>query len=472
MPERRPSSFGAALRSTVVPGWGQLAVNRPRIGKTLVFITGLMLIAALTVFLFVEPVEWAAWLIDPDVILFVVVANLLFAVVRLFSTGHAWVVGGGHRWFAAMFLAVIVAIPHAALAWVGLETRDSIMKVFPSSGPVAAAAVSSTTSSTTTTLPTTTTTQMVLITVATGPGRYGDDQIDFENVPLWRPFGDERLNLLLLGGDAGPGRAGLRTDTMIVASIDPVSGDTALIGLPRNFGQVAFTDGTAVPVELLNAVYGWGHQNPKVFGGPDPGAAAIQNVAENITGLDIDHYMLVDLTGFADLVNAFGGVTLDVPTPIDGPLYDTETGRYQMVRIEPGEQVLDGGHALAYARARYGSSDYVRMGRQRCILASMARDADPLGLVSRFPDLLAVIENNMSTDFPIEKLPDLIKLAPRVESDTIRVIGFDSNWGTGRTVDGAIIPDIARIRQTVVQMIDDPSASETLGAATAEAACS
>jgi hypothetical protein len=101
----------------------------------------------------------------------------------------------------------------------------------------------------------------------------------------------------------------------------------------------------------------------------------------------------------------------------------------------------------------------------------MARDADPIGLVARFPDLLAVIENHMSTDFPVEQLPDLIKLAPRVESETIRVIGFDSKWGTGRTPDGAIIPDVARIRQTVAQMIDDPAASETLGAATAEAAC-
>lgn len=461
------------MRSTLVPGWGQLALNRTLIGKILVFITGLFLITALTVFLFVEPVEFYAWLANPDVLLAVVVANLVFAAIRLFSTGHAWVASGGRRWFAGFFLAAIVAIPHAAIAYVGLETRGSLLKVFPASTPVAApdSTTTTSTSSTTTTVATTTTTEFVLTPVSAAPGEVGADEIDLKDVPLWRPFGQERLNILLLGGDAGPGRAGLRTDTMIVASIDPVSGDAALVGLPRNFGGVTFKDGTAVPVRRLNHVYGWGHENPKAFRGPDPGAAAIRDVAENITGLEIDYYMLVDLTGFADLVNAFGGVRLNVTRPVDGPLYNPETGGYEMVRIETGDQVLDGGHALAYARARYGSSDYVRMGRQRCILTAMARDADPLSLVARFSELLAVIENNMSTDIPVELLPELVRLAPRIDTGRTVVIGFDPSWSVGRTRDGHAIPDVERIRQAVAGMIEDPGTAEEVGATTAGAAC-
>lgn len=463
------------MRSTVVPGWGQLVTKRTVLGKTLLFVTGLLAIAALTVFLFIEPIEFYAWLADPDVLLFVVLGNILFAAIRLFSTGHAWVVSGGHRWFAALFFAVIVAIPHVAIAWVGLETRDSLIKVFPESNtPLAAAAISTTTtvSPTTTTVPTTTTTEMVLAPVdPAAPGEYGSDRIDLEEVPLWRPFGEERLNILLLGGDAGPGRPGLRTDTMMVASIDPVSGDSALIGLPRNFGGVTFKDGSEVPVRRLNHVYWWASDKKETFGGPDPGAAAIRDVAENITGLEIDYHMLVDLTGFADLVDAFGGVRLDVPVPVDGPLYDPETGGYEMVRIEAGEQHLDGDHALAYARARYGSSDYTRMGRQRCILASMASDVDPLTLLPRFANLLDVVESSMSTDIPVELLPELLRLAPRVEPGNVRVVGFDPTWNVGRTADGHAIPDIERIRQTVVQMIEDPISAEDLGVASAESAC-
>jgi LCP family protein required for cell wall assembly len=472
---RRPSSFGAAIRSVLVPGWGQFATDHPAIGKILVFITGMLGIACLTVFLFVEPIELYAWLANPDVLLLVVLGNLALAALRLFSTGHAWLASGGHRWFAAVFLAAIVAIPHAAIAWVGLEARDSLMKVFPVSAAVAAVPSTTTTSlpaaTTTTTVETTTTTEMELTVVDTAPGEYGSDEIDLRDAPLWRPFGEERLNVLLLGGDAGPGRGGLRTDTMMVASIDPVSGDAALIGLPRNFGGVTFKDGSVVPVRRLNHIYWWASDKGEAFPGPDPGAAAIRDVAENITGLAIDYYMLVDLTGFADLVDAFGGVRLTVDRPVDGPLYDPQSGRYEMVRIEAGEQTLDGGRALAYARARYGSSDYARMGRQRCILASMASSADPLELLPRFSDLLSVIADNMSTDVPVELLPELVRLAPRIEQENIRVIGFDSTWNVGRTADGHAIPDIESIRETVVQMIEDPAAAESLGATTAEIAC-
>jgi polyisoprenyl-teichoic acid--peptidoglycan teichoic acid transferase len=467
----RPSSFGAAFRSTIVPGWGQLVTDRVVVGKILVFLTGLIAIAGLTVFLFVEPIEIAAWLANPDVLFWVVLANLAFAAVRIFSTGHAWAAGGGRRLLVVVLLGIFVAIPHAAIAWVGLETRDSMMKVFPTTAAVTPASSTTAVQPTTTTMPATTSTQLELTPDVTAPGEYGDDEIDLEEIPVWRPFGVERLNILLLGGDAGPRRSGLRTDTMIVASIDPVNGDTALIGIPRNFGAVTLKDGTEVPVEILNAVYGWGNRHPDLFDGPDPGASATVDVLENITGLGIDYYLLVDLTGFAELVDAVGGVHIDVPKAVDGPLYDPVTGAYEMVRIEAGEQFLDGGHALAYARVRHDSTDYVRMGRQRCLLTSMARDIDPVGLLPRLGDLLEAIEVYVTTDLPMDLVPDLIRLGPRVSSDEIRVVGFDHNWKVGRTPDGAAIPDIVRIREAVKKTLENPDAAPDLGVTTAGAAC-
>jgi polyisoprenyl-teichoic acid--peptidoglycan teichoic acid transferase len=461
------------VRSAFVPGWGQLVTNRIVLGKSLVFATGLLVIAGLTVFLFVEPIELAAWIANPDVLLGIVLANLAFAVIRLLSTSHAWVVGGGHRWLVLVVLAVFVAIPHAAIAWVGLETRDSLMKVFPREAPIVAASPPETVGpTTTTTLATTTTTLVTTTTEASTTTTFATTTTtEPPDDPLWQPFGEDRLNILLLGGDAGPRRSGLRTDTMIVASIDPVSGDTALIGIPRNFGGVTLKDGSEVPVEILNAVYGWGERHPDRFEGPDPGASATQDAVENITGLEIDYYMLVDLTGFADLVDAFGGVHIAVPQAVDGPLYDPETGDYEMVRIEAGEQFLDGGHALAYARVRHDSTDYVRMGRQRCLLAAMAHDADPLQLVTRLGDLLAVVETHMTTDVPIDLVPELIRLAPQISSNEIRVIGFDAKWRVGRTADGAAVPDIERIRQAVRMTIEEPGSASDVGATTAGAAC-
>lgn len=450
------------MRSTVVPGWGQLATDRPLIGKTLLFITGLMAISGLALFLFVEPVDLVAWLSDPDVLLAVVLANIVFAGIRLFSTGHAWWAGGGHRWFAAMLLAVIVAIPHVAIAWVGLETRDSLLQVFSAPPPAPALVPQSTT---------TTTTRIELTPVVSAPGQYGDDVLTVSKGEPWRPFGEDRLNILLLGGDSGPGRGGLRTDTMIVASTDPISGEVALFGVPRNFGAITLTDGTEVPVRRLNHVYWWGRSNPERFDGPDPGAAAVADAIAFITGLQIDYFALVDLTGFADVVDAFGGVTLDVPGRVYGPLYEPSTGGYEMIVIEPGTQTLDGGTALAYARARYGSSDYARMTRQRCMLSALARQADPLDMLLNLGPLLETIEANVATDIPADMLPELVRLLLRIDADRMRVVGFDSTWSTGRTEDKHPIADVDRIRHAVRTTIEDPEAAEGLGVATAGEAC-
>jgi LCP family protein required for cell wall assembly len=454
-----------------MPGWGQLATHHTGIGKTLVFFTGLVLIAALTVFLFVEPIEIAVWLADPDVILGIVILNIVFLAIRLFSTEHAWWAGGGHRWFVAVFLAFVVALPHVAVGWVGLETRDTMIRLFPETPAAVAAPVTGTSTSTSTSTTTSTIAPVELDPFVSAPGQYEDDRIDATTTEGWAPFGEDRLNILLLGGDAGPGRLGLRTDTMIVASVDPVSGESALFGVPRNFSGVRFTDGSLVPVRRLNHVYGWGTRHPEVFGGIDPGASAVVDAIQHITGLEIDRYVLVDLTGFADMIDVLGGVQLNVAAPVDGPVYDPVTGGYEMVRIEAGLQQLDGGHALAYARARYGSSDYARMARQRCILSSLAGQADPLELFTRLPEVLGVVEENLSTDIPAETLPDLVRLLLSIRSQEIRVIGFDDDWGVRRTPDGHVIPDVDRIRQTVQLTLEDPVAAASFGAVTAADAC-
>lgn len=456
------------MRSVLVPGWGQITTPLRSIGRALLFLTGLAGIAALTVFLFVEPVEIVAWLASPDVILGLILANVVILVVRLFSTEHAWRSRGGSRWFVAIFLATIVSIPHVAIGWVGMETRSAMTTVFSEPEVVAAPSTSTTSTSTTTT---TTTIQVELSPIVTTPGQFGDDHIDATKTAPWEPFGKERLNILILGGDAGPGRSGLRTDSMMVASIDPITGDSVLVGVPRNFGGLTLTDGAAVPVVQLDHVYGWGHKNSDRFPGPNPGAGAIRDAIANITGLEIDHYVLVDLTGFADVVDAFGGVTLNVPEPIDGPLYDTATGTYEMVNIPVGVQHLDGARALAYSRARYGSSDYARMGRQRCVLATMAAQADLLDLFARIGNLLESIETNVDTDIPAGSIPDLIRLTPLIDAATIRMIGFDATWGTGATSAGRPVPDLERIREAVRRVIEDPGSASDLGATTASAGC-
>lgn len=460
--------MGAGLRSALIPGWGQLSTGRNRAGKVLVFGTGLLLILGLTLFLFVEPIEFAAWIIDPDVIFWLIVANFAILAIRLASTEHAWRAGGGGSLIAALVLGIIVAVPHIAVAWVGLETRSGITTVFAGSDAEVTAP-----STTTTSAPTTTTTSIDIDPrlVAVTPGQTGDDNLPTETAPPWEPFGKDRLNVLLLGSDAGPGRSGVRTDTMIIASIDPTTGDAALIGLPRNFGKITLKDGTAVPVTQLGHVYGWGVDHPDRFPGLDPGAEAVTDAIENLTGLEIDHYAMVDLTGFADVVDVFGGVDVDVPAPVDGPLFDEQTGAYEMVTIPAGPQHLDGAHALAYARARYGSSDYARMARQRCILANIAASADMLELFSKIGAIMDVLGANVVTDMSPDQIPDLIRLSPRIDESRTRTIGLDSTWRVGWTTEARPIPDIVRIREAVASVIAGEGDIEDIGVATTEVGC-
>lgn len=447
----------------IVPGWGQLTTRHRLAGKAMLLVTGLLFIGVLTVLLFVAPSEIAAWFASPDVILAFVVFNLVFAVVRVASTEHAWRATGGRTFLATLVIAVVVAGPHVAIAWVGMETRGSLVKIFPDTSLPKTAAQPPTT--------TTTSAPVDLSPLVTAPGQYDADVITVSKSEPWRPFGEDRLNILLLGGDAGPGRGGLRTDTMIVVSADPLSGDVALFGLPRNFGGITLTDGTAVPVRRLNHVYGWGRQNPQRFTGLDPGADAVADAIANITGLEIDHFALVDLTGFAELIDVLGGVTMNVPTGVNGPLYETVTGGYEMTVIESGRQTLNGDRALAYARARYGSSDYARMGRQRCLLAAVAAQADALEILTNLRPLLDVVEDNVTTDIPADMLPDLVRLLLIVDAREMRLLGFDSNWRSGWTEDKHPIPDITRIREAVRATIEDTDGSDDIAGASADQAC-
>lgn len=178
-----------------------------------------------------------------------------------------------------------------------------------------------------------------------------------------------RYNVLLLGGDAGADREGLRPDTMIVASIDADTGRTVLFSLPRNLQWAPFPDSSPLKKLypngywckdqscLLNAVYTLAMNHKNLYPGvKNPGVQATKEVVGNILGLDINYYALVDLKGFQALIDAVGGITLDVArkVPIGGGT-DLTTGRKYPIKgyIGPGKNLhLDGYNALWFARSR------------------------------------------------------------------------------------------------------------------------
>jgi polyisoprenyl-teichoic acid--peptidoglycan teichoic acid transferase len=273
------------------------------------------------------------------------------------------------------------------------------------------------------------------------------------------PFGDqERVNVLLLGGDGGVGREGVRTDTVIVASIDTDTGDTTLFSLPRNLENLPFPpdsplaevypdgfDAGSESESLLNAVYRNGPaQHPDILGPTDdPGADFLKLGVGEALGLDIDYFVLVNLDGFSRLVDALGGITVNVNyyVPING---DPGTGELPDDYIEPGpHRHMDGFTALQFARGRYGLTDYDRMARQRCTISAIIDAADPVTLLQRYQELAATTQDIVSTDIPRSALDDFVDLGFLVKDAEVRSVVFDTS------VINPAYPDYDLMRQIV-----------------------
>jgi len=243
---------------------------------------------------------------------------------------------------------------------------------------------------------------------------------------------DGRYNVLLLGGDSGRDRWGLRPDSINVASIDEQTGRTVLFSLPRNLRNVPFAEGGVMAEQFpdgfdckdcyLNGVYTWALDHKELWGREvrDVGVQATEEAVEGITGLDINYYAMVNLAGFTDLVDAVGGVRIDVekPIPIGG------IGAPIEGYIEPGRQRLDGFDALWYARSRVEDDDYARMGRQKCVMSAMLQQLSPATVVLQVQDIASAGKRLLETDVPASELDTFIDLALKARSLPVSSVSF------------------------------------------------
>lgn len=238
-----------------------------------------------------------------------------------------------------------------------------------------------------------------------------------------------RYNVALLGGDAGAGRWGLRPDSITVASIDVESGETVLISLPRNMTNFPFAEGSVMDeqfpdgfdADYLNGVSTWAGDRTELFGKSDnPGVDATIMAIEGITDLDINYWAMVNLEGFKDLVDAFGGVTLEVRDAIPVGLPHESYFHY----IEPGTRTLDGVETLWFARARYGSDDYSRMARQKCVMAAMLKQVSPQAALANFQQIASASSAMVSTSIPTSEVGRFLELALKAKNQKIATVSL------------------------------------------------
>lgn len=290
---------------------------------------------------------------------------------------------------------------------------------------------------------------------------------------------DGRYNFLMMGGDAGDDRTGRRPDSLSVISVDAKTGESAIISVPRNLQNAQFSEGSPMRKIypdgyncgdecLINAVNTEVTNNHKDLypGVADPGAQATLEAVSGTLGITVQAYVLVDMDGFAKLIDAMGGIRIKAGgwVPISGPVTDEANGIHGMPDgwIPAGDQHLDGFHALWYGRSREFVDDYARIARQQCVQQAMLKQLDPGTLLTKFEDIAnagtKVVESNISS----AQLGSFVDLALKSKGQPVKrlTIGppdFDASFST--------VPDFDLIHSKVQELLtsqNSPKADDSM----------
>ncbi|GAB2637938.1 hypothetical protein GCM10009743_11800 [Kribbella swartbergensis] len=288
---------------------------------------------------------------------------------------------------------------------------------------------------------------------------------------VWAQF--PRLNLLLLGADDGEGRDGTRTDTVMVASIDTKTGDTALISLPRNWMRMPFPKGSPLhelyptgfwdpqgraeqPNFYLDAMYRMVPELHRGILGPsdNEGADVLKLSVGEALGLKLHYHVQVNLAGFERLVEALGGITVNINYPV--PVGGNDDKKIPPSRyLQPGpNRKLNGTDALWFARGRYRvpGGDLARQARQRCAIKAIVERATPQNVLANYQSIAKAGEQLIRTDVPQNLLPHFVTLGQRVKSARITTIDLDKkrNYPNGRN------PNYPAMRTIVHNALNPP----------------
>lgn len=444
-------SLGATLASTIIPGAGLIGA-RSRLARAIGLVTTLAFCGVMGFLIVRVLLDWrqlASW----------AVSNQALALIAIGC-------GAGGLLWVILIAATQVARRPAKLT--GLQRAISGLAVFALSSavsvPLAVGARYTYDQS------------MLLRNVFAGEDSKSGTRPSLEGsgVDVWAT--KPRLNVLLLGADTDQDRLReikdrpVLTDTIMVASIDTHSGDVALIQIPRNMGHTPFPKGSK-----LNQLYPRGYydgvsgdnqeyavnaifsripkEHPEALGVTDfPGADALKLGVGEAIGLKLDYFVMVNIDGLKRLIDAMGGVRVNINErlPMGGSVSNPK-GTFGW--LEPGpNQLLDGVHAMWYARSRWSTDDFNRMARQSCLINAVVKQADPMTLLTRYEAIAKASSQMVSTDIPQSMLPAIAQLALKVKDGHISRVIFEhgvDGYNTGN-------PNFPLMRERVQVAINPP----------------
>lgn len=446
-------SLGLTAASTVLPGSGLLGARRA--ATRILGLTTALLAIAVGAYVgrmaLVSPERLAVMAVTPDV--------LLAASGALMVVGVVW--------------AALIAFTHLATRPRALNTGKRAL------GALVVTALAFSVTAPTAVGARYARDQMMLVdrVFATGdqevkstsrPSLATEKAVDpFEGIP--------RLNILLLGADGNAQREAeveqfsVRTDTIMLASIDTATGNTTLIQIPRNLQFTPFPDGSE-----MDAVYPYGFRgepaadyyingiwanvelaHPDLFEGSTyRGAEGLKQGVEGVTGLKVDYFVMLNIDGLQQLIDAMGGVTVNINQRL--AIGGNSEGAPPHGYLEPGpDQHLMGYEAMWYARSRLGYSDYDRMARQSCLVDAVIAQANPATMLTRYEAIAQASSDMVITDIPQQDLPAIVELALRVKDAEVSRLAFTPGHNGYSYAD----PDFDTMRAAVDEAITASTAS-------------
>ncbi len=483
-PAGRPSPFAAAFLSLIFPGLGHVYARRyvralgfatpPILGLAL--LTGMLASAATRDMIKVSVFSPSVLdgLLALDVLVFL---YRLVAVVDAYRCAAVVMTEGGRLGRARVPLAplslaglvgvtLVMSMAHVALARYDRIAHDTLVAV--------------------------TTDAPANPTVTAAPGATPAPTVagaTSQPQPAIVPWDGGRLNVLLVGVDQRPADQTFNTDTMIVASIDPATGQVSMFSLPRDLEQIPLPPswpaasyyGGIYP-NKINSIWTTAQGSPGLFPGTDAnrGVTALKGTIAYLLGIQIPYYVEVNFSGFRQVVDTLGGVTIDVQLPVTDYDYPTDNGRGAVkLYIPPGIQHMNGEQALAYARSRHSTSDFDRSQRQQRVIASLRQQTDVLSFLdpNRLAALGQALRNAIHTDFPQNQLPQLVSLIDKADTTNINSYVFTPPQYAVQCPPAECVvhywlhPNVAAMRQAVAQAFaTNPAAVKSRAQLTAEKA--
>jgi LCP family protein required for cell wall assembly len=379
-----PRSAAAAVLSFLFPGFGQ-AYNGQWALATLLALPVVMIIGLFAALVAIEGGGVMSRFLDTRLLIALIVLDVallgwrLVAIIQAHGERAALTFRAWPTWLTSILVLVTLAM-HALPAYYAAKAVDTLDTV-----------------------------------ALEGGGELFDDRegVDVHiSAPSNQPevARGERVTILLVGIDYAPGRQTNLTDTMLVATLDPETGEGAMVSVPRDLYGVPLPGGGTYDAKL-NSLMNAATRDPEEF--PEGGPAALKGAIGELLGTEIHYFAAIDLDGMRHVIDTIGGVTVTVTRPIDDPAYYDPFTQQSGFFIDAGTHHLDGETALAYVRSRMGvgDDDFTRAERQQQVLTAIAEKLTAGNVLVTLPGLLDAVRDNMATDIPSANIPELAREA-------------------------------------------------------------